>query len=79
MEKNFLARLIEGSISATAIDDEIEKWHTGDYTDKLHTFLGMTWEEYALWAQDPKALDRIVENRKRCLTSGVADQLSLSP
>jgi hypothetical protein len=74
MEKNFMTRLIEGTIPPTAIDEAIEKWHKGDYLDPLHKFLGMSEEEYNAWVQDPKALDQIVENRKRCLAKEADDR-----
>lgn len=74
MEEDFMTRLIEGAIPPTAIDEAIEKWHNGDYTDPLHKFLGMSEEEYNAWVQDPKALDQIVENRKRCLAKEADDR-----
>lgn len=64
MDKNFMTLLMEGSVRAEAIDDYVERWHTGTVSDPLHTFLGMTWEEYGAWVQDPKALAAIVERRE---------------
>jgi len=34
------------------IDDCIDLWHCGAAGDQpLHEYLGMTWEEYALWVE----------------------------
>ena len=36
------------------IDDAIDRWHNGASKAPLHEFLGMTWEEYARWAETGK-------------------------
>lgn len=34
------------------INELIEKWHNDKETTlKLHEYLGMTWNEYAVWVQ----------------------------
>ncbi|AER47924.1 hypothetical protein SEA_MARSHA_80 [Mycobacterium phage Marsha] len=39
------------------LDELIERWHTSpDDGMPLHTFLGMTWAEYAAWTTDPSAV-----------------------
>lgn len=36
------------------IDDAVDAWHDGaGQGQELHEYLGMTWDEYSLWAQDP--------------------------
>lgn len=31
------------------IDDAITKWHESDTDEPLHVYLGLTWQEYALF------------------------------
>ena len=34
------------------IHDDIDAWHDAEYaTISLHEYLGMTWEQYKLWAE----------------------------
>ena len=52
------------------IESEIHIWHFYDSThdrigESLHIFLGMTWDEYAQWAQYPQFLQNIIDNRKK--------------
>ena len=36
------------------IDDFVEKWHEDENaTQELHEYLGMSWEEYSVWAAKP--------------------------
>ena len=38
--------------------DKIDEWHEGDSNVELHEFLGMTWEEYKVFALKPKTYVR---------------------
>lgn len=46
------------------IDDFIDEWHKGEGNEDLHEFLGMSWEEYALWVSNPYVLPDIIKARK---------------
>lgn len=47
----FLDLVHAGLVPADAIDDYIADWHDGPSAVSLHVFLGMTWLEYARWAE----------------------------
>jgi len=49
----FLADYWAGRATAADIDDHIDWWHDGPALDgfSLHQFLGLTWEQYAAWAE----------------------------
>ena len=48
----------------TALIDAIETYHEGPDGRPLIMALGMTRDEYALWAKSPRLLDEIVASRK---------------
>lgn len=51
----FVELYLSGRVELDEIDRFIEVWHTNRYEDRpLHEFLGMTWEEYAQWIENPK-------------------------
>lgn len=52
------------------IDQFVEDWHEGrEGADlQLHQYLGMTWEEYQLWATTPSVLPFVLTARKRGTT-----------
>ena len=43
-----------------ALDDAIDEWHASPDGLDLHTFLGMTSQEYVRWVQSPSSLGDIV-------------------
>ena len=49
------------------IDDYIAQWHSGlaGKNQELHEFLGMSWEEYSLWATRPSILAAILNSKLR--------------
>ena len=51
----FVEALKQGLADYEDIDDYINAWHEGDSTLPLHEFLGMTWREYCVWAEDGAA------------------------
>ena len=61
---NFITDCIEGDALLTEIDDYIDQWHGGDTTIPLHTFLGMTQNEYELFVTDQAYLGIIVKAHK---------------
>lgn len=64
-----LVRILNGSIKYEnwhkAMDEALFAWHNSDSTEEIYEFMGMTWEEYARWAQAPYAIYLIVHDRVR--------------
>lgn len=67
MNSSFIEKCINGDASLDEIDDYIDEWHDSDSTNdlELHEFLGMSWEEYSLWAVKPSLLAEILNHRKQ--------------
>jgi hypothetical protein len=59
-----LERLRSGKIPPIlwneAMDDALEEWHVTDTSLACYEFMGLTWEEYARWAEKPSAIYGIV-------------------
>ena len=55
-----------GRVTADGVDDFVEAWHESgdDETRPLSQYLGMTAEEYGLWAIDRRNLPMMVEARR---------------
>ena len=51
----FVEALRNGSADYEDIDDYIAAWHESDSELELHEFLGMTWREYCVWAEEDTA------------------------
>ena len=66
---SFIEKCINDDASLDEIDDYIDEWHDSDsnISLELHEFLGMSWEEYSLWAVKPSLLAEIVNENKRAL------------
>jgi hypothetical protein len=48
----FLDEYLAGNVEAEEIHDYLDIWHDGSDNDlELHEYLGMTWEQYAVWAE----------------------------
>jgi hypothetical protein len=64
--KSFIQLCIEGKAKPEQINDWIDKWHEPLVAIplSLHTYLGMTWEEYGQWVQNPSTLSAIIEAHK---------------
>ncbi|WP_373490303.1 hypothetical protein [Parasphingorhabdus sp.] len=78
---NFMVGLMDGLYLADEIDDFIDTWH--DMTDgsiELHEFLGMSWAEYSLWANNPDSIFDIASARRRniSLEEAVNDNIQSS-
>jgi hypothetical protein len=60
--KNFLTAYFDGDVSAEAIHDYIECWHSGaGLGQSLHAYLGMTWEDYSAWVKDSEVLQGLLK------------------
>ncbi|PPQ31540.1 hypothetical protein [Rhodopila globiformis] len=79
---DFFSLYARGDLTADTIDDWIDTWHGGlDPRAKdspLHTYLGLSPEEYALWVYDSDALPTILSARTtgRLLAELVRERLS---
>ena len=64
--KSFLRKCVKGTENPSNINAYIEAWHV-DKTIRvrIHTFLGMTFEEYAAWVENPAALKGIIAKHKK--------------
>ena len=68
--KSFLMAYFDGDVSAEAIHDYIERWHSGaGLGQSLHAYLGMTWENYSAWVKNPEVLQGLLKVSK--LTRGL--------
>jgi hypothetical protein len=65
MSDTFVDRALQGRATLDDIDDFVDAWHEGDDPRELHEFLGLTWDEYALWGEQPDALRYILAARWR--------------
>lgn len=79
--------LLEGKALPEDADDFIDMWHDSAPDSaasqlQLHDFLGMSWDEYALWIERPISLRWIVSARDRHepldLVISQASQLALA-
>jgi hypothetical protein len=64
---SFISNCLSGEAFMDEIDDYIEQWHSGlaGKNQELHEFLGMSWDEYSLWATRPSILASILNSRRR--------------
>lgn len=66
--RTFIERALDGETTDIdeCIDNEIDHWHDSFMDDiELHEYLGMTWEEYAMWVENPNSLQSIIDNRRK--------------
>ena len=64
--KGFIQLCVEGKAKPENINEWIDKWHEPLVAIplSLHTYLGMTWEEYSRWVADASILPAIIEAHK---------------
>jgi hypothetical protein len=65
MSETYMDLVRDGQILWTDIDDYVVRWHEGGTRQSLHEYLGLTWEEYALWVEQPQSLRLIIAARER--------------
>lgn len=63
-EASFMSLALSGEVLADEIEDFVEAWHNSDSTDEISEFLGMSFEEYSLWASNPEAINIIIFARR---------------
>lgn len=62
-DSSFMSLTLRGDILSDEIEDFVEAWHASDAKEEIHEYLGMTFEEYSLWASDPDTIDVILGAR----------------
>ncbi len=64
---NFIDKCLSGDAFTDEIERYEEAWHMGQEGQELelHEFLGMSWDEYSLWATKPSILSSIIRCRKK--------------
>jgi len=67
MHKTFIDKCLDGDALLDEIDDHIDAWHDESTSDEieLHTYLGMTWEEYSLWVDNSAILGSIINAKRK--------------
>ncbi len=64
---SFIDLCLSGEVLEDEIDDFVDQWHDDESEScpELHEYLGMSWEEYSLWATRPSILPFILAARKK--------------
>ena len=79
---NFINLCLEGDVLEDEIDEFVDGWHDDENLNmELHEYLGMSWEEYSVWAVRPSVLPFILSARKNGTTFDVElnqERLSLA-
>ncbi|OXR40144.1 hypothetical protein B7C42_07768 [Nocardia cerradoensis] len=59
--ETFVDAVLAGHALVEDIDDWADRWHdAGGLGIDLHEYLGMSWDEYALWVEQPDSIRFIV-------------------
>lgn len=70
--KRFMDELVAGNVTVDDIDDFIDAWHDNpsNHNIPLHTFLGMSWEDWGVVSMHPSAAKYVVQARKAGVETG---------
>jgi hypothetical protein len=60
----FVDRCLHGEATLDDIDDYIDIWSESGDPRELHEFLGLDWDEYALWVERPASLRYVLFSRR---------------
>jgi hypothetical protein len=60
----FVDLALAGKVLSREIDEYVAQWHRAKPTASLHEYLGMTWDEYAAWVEDPHIISAIIVGRR---------------
>jgi hypothetical protein len=60
----FIEIVLSGKLAAEAIDEFVASWHASNDPRLLSAALGFSNEEYALWVEQPAALDQIITSHR---------------
>ncbi len=69
-EKTFVELCLDGEALLSDIDKFVESWHDTETGASLHEYLGLRWDEYALWVEKPQALRFIMASRRNDVPLG---------
>jgi hypothetical protein len=65
MSETYLDQVLDGDTIWTDIDDFVQAWHDGKGRgQELHDYLGLPWDEYALWVERPDTLRAIIASHE---------------
>lgn len=69
VEPTFIDDVLAGRAQVEDIHDYIDRWHEAPADSsaaamKLHEFLGMSWDEYRQWGEEPETLLSMVAARR---------------
>lgn len=59
----FVDLAVRGDVMPDEIDDFIDTWHASDSEQELHDYLGLTFDEYSLFAAHPDYINLIIAAR----------------
>jgi hypothetical protein len=62
-KESFMSLALSGYVLSDEIEDFVDMWHASDSKKEIFDFLGMSFEEYSLWASDADAIDLILSAR----------------
>jgi hypothetical protein len=70
-QRTYMDLLLSGEALPQDIDDFVDAWHdapegSGIASQSLEEFLGMSWNEYQLWVEQPESLRFIAAAHKAC-------------
>lgn len=54
--KKFYDLYMEGKVTIENLDDFLEEWNRGSFSEKINEYLGLTEEQYYMWCDDPDKL-----------------------
>ena len=60
MSDRYIDQVLDGRALWTDADDFVARWHDSDSDEDLHEYLGLSWDEYALWTEQPQTLRLII-------------------
>lgn len=64
MTMTFVEKVLAGDEFADRIDDYVAQWHNSPRRMALHTFLGLSRDEYGMWVEQPASLQTILFARR---------------
>ena len=63
--KKYLNLAISGKVEPKDIGHFVRRWHRAfDLDESLHSYLGLSKEEYCRWVEDPNTINEIVNSHR---------------
>lgn len=76
--RRFIDELVAGNITIEAFDDYVDEWHDSNSKIPLHTFLGLSSDEYSKIFRNTEALKYVVQARKAGVETGFPEIIDCS-